>query len=237
MLTEFNIRLRICSCTLFSAMVFFAAGGNIRAAFLVSASVVTSPADNGLTRYEYQLAVGAGSTFAATDFSIDVATTAAVTAIQSPAGWTANYVSGDDLVYWNAPFDGTADLAPGATAHFTVLSPLLPSQKPYSTFGVSLENASVQLAQGTIGTPSVVPLAGDFNGNSAVDAGDYIVWRKEPAGHGGATGYNTWRAHFGQTSGLGAVATANGAVPEPTSLAMVIVAAAGVSALRRWRAC
>lgn len=56
-------------------------------------------------------------------------------------------------------------------------------------------------------------LDGDYNGDGKVDAGDYVVWRKDPASHGGSpAGYNTWRANFGAMAGSGAVA----AVPEPT---------------------
>ena len=79
-------------------------------------------------------------------------------------------------------------------------------------------------------------IPGDFNGNGTVDAADYVTWRK---GIGVATtqeNYNLWRAHFGQTAGSGSVAGANAAVPEPTTLLTLIVAAAGVSTRRRWSA-
>jgi uncharacterized protein YjbI with pentapeptide repeats len=71
----------------------------------------------------------------------------------------------------------------------------------------------------------VVPeLPGDFNSDGAVDAADYVVWRKT----GGAPeDYNTWRAHFGQTTGSGSVAGVNAAVPEPTTLALLMLAVAG----------
>jgi hypothetical protein len=40
-------------------------------------------------------------------------------------------------------------------------------------------------------------LTGDYNGDGRVDAADYIAWRK----NGGAQqNYNTWRAHFGQST-------------------------------------
>ena len=49
-------------------------------------------------------------------------------------------------------------------------------------------------------------LAADGNGNGAIDNGDY----------------NVWRAHFGQT-GSGSSTVANAAVPEPSTLALLIV--------------
>ncbi|MEX2309562.1 MAG: hypothetical protein WD738_18315 [Pirellulales bacterium] len=65
-------------------------------------------------------------------------------------------------------------------------------------------------------------LPGDFNADGAVDAADYITWRKND---GSQQGYDTWRAHFGQTAGSGShVAeslqdsdSTRPAVPEPTT--------------------
>jgi hypothetical protein len=68
---------------------------------------------------------------------------------------------------------------------------------------------------------------GDFDNNGAVDAADYVVWRKSI---GTPDAFNVWRAHFGESSGNGAVATA--AVPEPESI-MVLVLAAASWCLRR----
>jgi hypothetical protein len=60
-------------------------------------------------------------------------------------------------------------------------------------------------------------LPGDYNQNGAVDAADYVVWRKND---GSQNGYNTWRTNFGATwsgSGMGAI-TSTSAVPEPSTL-------------------
>jgi hypothetical protein len=57
----------------------------------------------------------------------------------------------------------------------------------------------------------LAPVQGDFNGDGAVNAADYVVWRNDPAGHGGPGGYDTWRTNFGAIAGNGSVA-----VPEPT---------------------
>jgi hypothetical protein len=69
-----------------------------------------------------------------------------------------------------------------------------------------------------------IALAGDYNFNGAVDAADYVVWRKND---GTPAGYNTWRTHFGQTDGGGSAAGANAAVPEPTTLVLLMFVAAG----------
>ena len=56
---------------------------------------------------------------------------------------------------------------------------------------------------------------GDFNLDGAVNAADYVVWRKNS---GSVVAYNTWRAHFGQGSGSAGVVATQTAVPEPMSL-------------------
>jgi hypothetical protein len=74
---------------------------------------------------------------------------------------------------------------------------------------------------------------GDFNHDGIVDAADYVVWRKSPGNFGGdPSGYNTWRANFGQTSGSGTALPSpeplSTGVPEPASLALLTL---GVPAL------
>jgi glycosidase len=66
-------------------------------------------------------------------------------------------------------------------------------------------------------------LPGDYNHDGILDAADYVVWRKTD---GTQAGYNTWRAHFGHPIGSGTGAIANTAVPEPTTLMLLMFAAA-----------
>ena len=80
---------------------------------------------------------------------------------------------------------------------------------------------------------SVVPgLAGDYNGNGAVDSADYIVWRKTldqtganlPAdgnsnGTVDAADYDFWRSRLGNSLGSGMETAA--AVPEPASITLL----------------
>jgi hypothetical protein len=84
---------------------------------------------------------------------------------------------------------------------------------------------------------SVGPLPGDFNGDDIVDAADYVVWRKTG---GSQSDYNAWRTNFGATAN-GAAAMAPfaslTAVPEPTSLGLLLPVAAAALLRRRRGAC
>jgi len=66
-------------------------------------------------------------------------------------------------------------------------------------------------------------LAGDFNGDGAVNAADYVVWRKS----GGTwEQYQAWRSNFGQTSlGFGSATIVATSVPEPASWTLLLWAA------------
>jgi probable HAF family extracellular repeat protein len=75
-------------------------------------------------------------------------------------------------------------------------------------------------------TPILIP--GDFNNSGAVDAADYVVWRKGLGTTYTQHDYNVWRANFGQTIGAGIGASANAAVPEPTTLVLPL---AGILAM------
>ncbi len=85
-------------------------------------------------------------------------------------------------------------------------------------------------------------LPGDYNLDGKVDAADYVLWRKNPGAYGGSpAGYDTWRAHFGQTAGSGAAryplgASANSlsaAVPEPASFLLAMLPLVSMLSWRR----
>src|SRR5262249_6554988 len=73
----------------------------------------------------------------------------------------------------------------------------------------------------TTGTVSV-GLPGDFNSDGAVDARDFVVWRKNSGGVYIGRDYDVWRASFGGAAGSGA---AIASVPEPGFLLLSFVAA------------
>lgn len=84
---------------------------------------------------------------------------------------------------------------------------------------------------------AAVSVAGDYNGNGAVDAADFVMWRdhlgttyqllNEVAGTTPGTvtaeDYSAWRARFGNTSGSGSGLASMAAVPEPNVSAIAIV--------------
>jgi hypothetical protein len=55
---------------------------------------------------------------------------------------------------------------------------------------------------------------GDYNQNGAMDAGDYVLWRKSI---GSQTAYNAWRQKFGSAAGSGSI-TPGTNLPEPSGL-------------------
>jgi hypothetical protein len=90
-------------------------------------------------------------------------------------------------------------------------------------------------------SPGVVD---DYNGNGVVDAADYTVWRdhlgqtftlpnRDPANTGpiSMADYTSWKARFGATSGAGALGV--GAVPEPATWLLGLMAMCGLAAMRR----
>jgi fibronectin-binding autotransporter adhesin len=81
-------------------------------------------------------------------------------------------------------------------------------------------------------------LAGDFNNNGVVDAADYTTWRDGLGPIYTQSDYAVWKSHFGQTAGGSSELTGSlgsGAVPEPTSELLLLVAAAILGiATRRW---
>ena len=92
---------------------------------------------------------------------------------------------------------------------------------------------------GDQGSPGFVPssttLLGDFNGDLKVDAADYTVWRDGLGTLYDQDDYDDWKSNFGAGTGSGSAAV--GAVPEPTSIALVLVGLAGLAVGRRRVGC
>ncbi len=93
-------------------------------------------------------------------------------------------------------------------------------------------------------------LAGDFNSDGKVDAGDYVTWRKNDGTNNalandnglgtpvGAAHYNLWRANFGNPPGAGSSnggGSNAGAVPEPGTIALLGTALIALAYPRRRR--
>src|SRR5207248_647900 len=96
------------------------------------------------------------------------------------------------------------------------------------TYGSLSSSAAIKSNAYFAGTGIVtVGLAGDYNQSGEVEAGDYVIWRKNQATYGGSAGYDLWRQNFGNVAGAGAGSNLGGnqAVPEPGTL---LLALAGV---------
>jgi uncharacterized protein YkwD len=92
-------------------------------------------------------------------------------------------------------------------------------------------------------------LFGDYNNDGTVNAADYTVYRNRLSGIGGTTlpndagaegvtidDFNYWKAHFGETNGAGASLFHDPAsVPEPASLALIVLGASVVTMALRPR--
>ncbi|HEY4234693.1 MAG TPA: PEP-CTERM sorting domain-containing protein [Lacipirellulaceae bacterium] len=95
-------------------------------------------------------------------------------------------------------------------------------------------------------------VAGDYNGNGIVDAADYTIWRdtlgsttdlRANGDNAGASAnvidqadYTFWKSRFGAISGPGSGALSSGAVPEPASAALLLIAAICCWGVKRVRA-
>jgi hypothetical protein len=80
---------------------------------------------------------------------------------------------------------------------------------------------------GTITTPSE-PDTGDNNGDGRIDAADYVALRKDIFIPYTQENYNLWRTHFGEPAGGVAMAHVGAAVPEPATLLLLLLVAAGI---------
>jgi hypothetical protein len=121
----------------------------------------------------------------------------------------------------------------------TFSSTILPPLGPGLRWSVEYGPASVSL--------KVVALLGDYNQDGAVDAGDYVVWRKakesflidlpndeDAPGFVGAAEYSLWRSRFGQTAtGTGSTSTFDAAVPEPRSFILMVLVVGAFCGHRR----
>ena len=141
---------------------------------------------------------------------------------------------------WSIGFPFNSDVLGIADAVFEISSPdglLLTG----GTVVTSPERAQVALV--VVPEPSS---PGDFNGDGAVDAADYVEWRKGLGTIYDQNDYGVWRAHFGTSLGSGSgsvdrlwpwsasAGQLSAAAPEPTTAWLLIIGAAfGVSTGRR----
>jgi hypothetical protein len=107
-------------------------------------------------------------------------------------------------------------------------------QYGFETIGPNAWSTDID-AKGSVQVTATTPLKiGDYNQNGIVDAADYTVWRdhlgqsfalanRDPGNSGAinASDYTSWKSHFGNS---GSGASISGAVPEPSSMGLAILA-------------
>ncbi len=129
---------------------------------------------------------------------------------------------------------GYADLASGVDEMIGALLLGGVAQARGLTYGSSMSGAAVQSDEYFASTGVVaVGLLGDFNGDNAVDATDYLIWRKDESTFGGNAGYSLWRSNFGAVlaSGNGS-SVSSAAVPEPVSILLSVLGCGAFGLLR-----
>jgi hypothetical protein len=151
-------------------------------------------------------------------------------------------VMGADLV--NATSE-VEFLVSGSSAEFEMFETSVPVAAGIRSFNLTFLSGTVAGAIGSLFVDDIsaslttlpMLLAGDYNGDGAVDAADYVVWRDTTGQSGSGLAadgngnqqidqgdYDIWRAHFGRRS-TGAAeqnATPRNAVPEPVGLAAIL---------------
>ncbi len=152
---------------------------------------------------------------------------------------TATFASGAILAFDTSlasPTQTTYDLLTATSIVDGGITKNFPAGWDYQIINVD-SGQILQAVQGL--APS---LLGDFNNDGKVDAGDYATWRKNDAANATlpndngaadqAARFTLWRANFGNPPGAGA--SLEGAqVPEPASLAVVLIGVATLVGSRR----
>jgi hypothetical protein len=110
------------------------------------------------------------------------------------------------------------DFTPLSAAEILMNSGISPPNPLGETFDVTT----------LVSLPPAMMLPGDYNRDGTVDAADYVVWRHGLGMTYTQADYDVWRANFGQTIGSGgALPSAEPlsiAIPEPATLALLIMA-------------
>ena len=196
-----------------------------------------------------------GASPAAVSFGGNVTFTGSATLVIEIAGTTAGSQYDTLTVAGNASLAGALDIdllggfIPTPGNSFQIISADGGVNGAFSNVLLPvLAGANWQLIYNATSVLLQVALAGDYNFNGTVDTADYVVWRKTlnqigtglPAdGNGNGQidpgDLTVWRSHFGQPAGSGASASANATVPEPATLALMMLVTASWC-IRRGRA-
>jgi hypothetical protein len=190
----------------------------------------TYPGDNTVNGGSLT-ASGATATFGGGDVTVNSGSAAISTGVMNAILDTATLtLAGGGTA--NTADAGFIDLAAGVNE---LIGSLILGTTTYTsgTFGATGSGAinifDEYFLGGGIITVGGAGLPGDYNNDGQVDAADYVVWRKDPATHGGdPAGYNTWRTNFGAGGAGSGALSGDFAVPEPASMLLVLSGLAAV---------
>jgi hypothetical protein len=165
----------------------------------------------------------------------------------SADGFATSLVSGPVEILTQRPTWTPVSVDLSGAAFQDLTSPVTFRMHYLGTFGQFGQNIDYDdiTVNGTV-VPVVVGLTGDYNEDDKVDAADYVVWRKaesqgvadlpndnDDPGNVGAAEFNLWRANFGAMAGEGGGSASNGAIPEPATWLLAVIAMAVVGLRRR----
>jgi hypothetical protein len=137
-----------------------------------------------------------------------------------PAGALTN-TQGDDIT------------TNGVTNNHTLQSFILRQTGTTANNQVPIAVVYDELRVGTNWADVTPGVPADYNGDGAVDAADYVLWRKggplrnevDMPGTINATDYTAWRSRFSNSSGAGAGLAGGSSVPEPSCVLLFLVCA------------
>jgi beta-glucanase (GH16 family) len=102
---------------------------------------------------------------------------------------------------------------------------------PAGGYGSSVTNVQVDYVHVYAGMP------GDYTGDGAVDAADYVVWRRGFGSAYNQSDYLVWKTYFGAQAGTGSGSSEGSptqvAIPEPATVLLLILTGAGPCPWRR----
>jgi hypothetical protein len=133
----------------------------------------------------------------------------------------------DSFVFRNAN-PSTVGTVPVGVKQDLLMEPIANYTATVKRFELTHVDVGALVDLGWSVVPEIENLPGDFNGNGAVNAADYVVWRKGFGTTYTMADFNQWRANFGETLGSGT----SSAVPEPGG-SLGCVALILISAWRR----
>ena len=115
----------------------------------------------------------------------------------------------ESFIFHNASPNYTGTVGPGVLQDL-LLEPTANFTGTLRRFELTNVDVAALVDIGWSVVPQIEAIPGDYNFDGAVDAADYVAWRKGVA----AGDYPTWRANFGEPGGSGSAAN----LPPPSAV-------------------